>query len=99
MTVFSIYTITRRDIGRTYVGLTGRNPDVRWREHLSAAKHPLGGCPTKLNVEMREHGVDQFDFKVIETVGRENDWIRKFRETRGGCYNASLAAWPYGLRS
>ena len=37
-TTYSIYTITHRTTGKTYVGRTSRKPEVRWKEYLREAK-------------------------------------------------------------
>ena len=88
-----VYKITHRNSGRVYIGATVlKDAQARWEQHVKAAR---AGRPTsKFHRTMKKHGVDQFEFEVIETaeayqtlIERENYWIAKFKETETGVYN------------
>ena len=87
-----VYKITHKDSGRVYIGLT---TDVRkrWRRLVSEALR-IDSKERKITRAIREHGVDQFEIEVIETVQdlkqaieREIYWIAKFRAAKAGVYN------------
>jgi hypothetical protein len=92
---YSIYTVTHRKTGRTYVGMTSL---ARPRARLSALKCK-GQCDphlpqSALSLALRNEGVDQFDFKVIETAETFEDaaiverrLITRLRATSAGVYN------------
>ena len=87
-----IYKITHRGSGRVYVGLTDK-PNKRWISHLSAAKR---GSRASLAITraMHEHGIEHFDFEILETtstyedaIQREIYWIAKLKKLEPGVYN------------
>lgn len=61
-----VYVITNAATGQVYVGKTN-TPAKRWTVHRSSA---LSG-KTALSAAMREHGVDAFEFAVVEECASE----------------------------
>lgn len=86
-----IYKITNRINGKVYIGQTiQQNPKRRWYEHRAAAK---GGGQQHLYQSMRKHGVESFDWEIIdkandlETLNQlETKWIEHYRSLVE-CYN------------
>lgn len=82
-----IYTIKYQD-KPIYVGQTSKNPELRWKEHRTVAHGEKG---FKIHSFMREVGVDNCSFEVLEETEqlneRENYWIRVLNthESQGGC--------------
>lgn len=78
-----IYVITNLINGKVYVGQT-KDPNCRKRGHWYAAKK---GFKTHLYDSMRYHGVDNFEFCVIEECepgssdDRERFWIAHYDST------------------
>ena len=88
---YSIYTITHKDTGRTYVGMTS-SPQRRLSDWRSLAKNPKTKVP--LACALRDKGVDQFDFLVVDTAETYDDaaalehrWIKRLRKPNPGVYN------------
>lgn len=79
-----VYEIICLPTGRRYVGSTGWSIDKRWAKHrrdLRDGKHPSLTMQRAWN----KHGVDAFQFRVIEhcspecAVEREQQWIDRLR--------------------
>lgn len=62
MTDFCVYTITHRQSGACYVGMTGRGAAHRWGQHKSAARK---GKRSLLSDALRADGVEAFDWRVV----------------------------------
>lgn len=60
---YSIYKLTNTVTGKHYIGLTGRDVDVRWKQHQQYAKN--NHTNYRLYLSMRKHGCDKF---VCETM-------------------------------
>lgn len=56
-----LYSITHRETGREYIGVTSRSVKLRWYEHQYQAQR---GRKTYIASALRKHGVDAFDFRV-----------------------------------
>lgn len=71
-----------------YVGQTIKQPELRRREHWNAAK---AGRGFKIHHYMRELGIENFTFKVLEQTRNLNErevyWIEKLNThcSKGGC--------------
>lgn len=85
-----IYIIENKLNGDSYVGKTV-NIERRWKKHLSNV-----GCgDTHLSRAMRKHGVENFDFKIVDEHEEESYalnvlepmWISKLRESGVHLYN------------
>lgn len=61
----AVYQIVNNKNGFVYVGMTTRNPQVRWEEHQKAAET---GVDRRLYRGMRKHGIENFEFEVIATM-------------------------------
>lgn len=56
-----VYKISNTVNNFVYVGLTAREPQKRWKEHLYSAKK----LNRRLYRAMRKHGIENFQFEVI----------------------------------
>lgn len=90
----SIYVIQHKETNRKYVGLTRKkDPHIRWKEHIYNATSPYNNMD--ICNAIREEGVDNFTFYVIETCNedvvseREKYWIEKLDSYHNG-YNSTL---------
>ncbi len=89
-----VYVITSTVDGRVYVGKSAM-PANRWCSHKSASRR---GAESPLYAAMREHGVDAFEFVVVEecaseakSYDAEKRWIAKLNATDSECgFNRSL---------
>jgi group I intron endonuclease len=64
----SVYSITHRETGRQYFGITSRRPEKRWSEH----KKNRRSRNTHIACALRKYGPEAFDFKVeFETADFE----------------------------
>lgn len=63
--MYYIYKITNKTNKKVYIGKTGRNLDVRWREHCSRASQ----------------GVNTYFYNAIRKYGENNFIIEKLEET------------------
>ena len=61
---FTIYRLTCRETGKSYVGVTRKRPEQRWREHADTAER---GASTLLHRAIRKYGFDSFDGEVLQT--------------------------------
>ena len=60
----AVYQIINKKNGFMYVGMTTRNPEIRWNEHIKSAND---GVDRRLYRGMRKHGIENFEFQVIAT--------------------------------
>ena len=90
----SIYLITCNKNNKRYVGQTGKDPKVRFREHISDAKR---GSEFPLHRAMRKHGIDAFTFETLCKCPIENltnmeayyaEIFESYRWDSPGGYNA-----------
>lgn len=85
-----IYIIENKLNGDSYVGKT-INTEKRWKKHLASAK----SGDTHLSRAMRKHGVENFNFKIVDEHEDEHyalnvlepTWIVKLRESGIHLYN------------
>ncbi len=58
-----VYSITHRESGREYIGVTSKKPRVRWRQHVA---HARAGRSLTMPVvrALAKHGAEAFEFKV-----------------------------------
>lgn len=62
--MWHIYKITNKITNECYIGQTRKdNPLSRWKQHLQSSKKGK----VKLYVAMREYGVENFDFELLES--------------------------------
>lgn len=88
--MFTIYTITNKINGLRYVGMTSRDPEVRFAEHLR------GDTSRKLAAALREFGPDAFSLDLLEQTPlkkaaeyKEMLYTLKFDSVRNG-YNSAI---------
>lgn len=67
------YTLTNRETGDTYVGITTRNVDARWKEHVYKASGR--NCNTWLHRAIRKYGVDRFEAQEIASASSRADLL------------------------
>lgn len=87
-----IYEIRNKINGKVYIGQTTQEAQLRWYSHQSVARtakkkeHPLYNS-------MRKHGIEQFEFTVIDTASSIDELNSKERQylsqarLRGEVYN------------
>jgi hypothetical protein len=63
--MFYLYCVTNKNNGKKYVGMTGRNPETRWKAHVSAARQ---GSPFRFHAAIRKYGIDAWTVEEICTV-------------------------------
>lgn len=63
-----IYTITNKINNKIYVGKTSREPQTRWKEHLTDYRHP----ELPIQRAFKKYGKDNFVFNVIKEVPDKN---------------------------
>lgn len=63
-----IYTITNKINNKIYVGKTSREPQTRWKEHLTDYRHP----ELPIQRAFKKYGKDNFIFNVIKEVPDKN---------------------------
>lgn len=68
--MFYIYKIINKINNKVYIGKTGRNIDVRWREHCSKASQ---GINTYLYNAIRKYGEDNFIIEEIDKTENSNE--------------------------
>lgn len=79
---FYVYEIKNTVNGKAYIGQT-RHPKDRWLNHRIAAKR---GDNILIYRAMREHGIHNFTFTLLEEYGTENESLaaeKSFIKTRG----------------
>ena len=87
-----IYKITNDINNKIYIGLTSRNLDIRFKEHLKDSKTDLN---RPLYRAMNKYGAEHFIISLIEEVPdeilsqREQYWISKYNTYQDG-YNATM---------
>lgn len=64
---YTLYSIVNWINGKTYIGQTIETPASRWSKHRYCARTNKGGC-VKLRNAMRKHGLEAFDYFVLQVV-------------------------------
>jgi group I intron endonuclease len=95
-----IYKITNLVNSKIYIGKTIRDHRIRWSQHKDCARNKQKGglLDTYLYRAMRKHGVDHFNFEVIdqalldeELLEKEMEWIARLDSAnRKIGYNGTL---------
>ena len=86
-----IYRITNLKTNEAYIGKS-TNIKTRWQNHCKTAIGLDGMARTKIHSAMKEYGIDNFSFEVLEKCTKENYserekyWIN-FYETNVYGYN------------
>lgn len=86
-----IYKITNLINQKSYIGLTHRTPELRWKEHIDIA-YGEKGRRHHLHNAILKYGSKNFEFKILEEVSddelnnREKYWI-KYYDTYDNGYN------------
>ena len=91
---FRVYKITNAVNGKTYIGISSRPVEQRFKEHLSRA-----ACTqrfSRLYAAMRKYGAENFSVEELEEAGDEDQvryleckYIAQFNSYRKG-YNCNL---------
>ncbi len=69
---------------KNYIGQTIQaNPMVRWRQHKRDAARGRDGCPV-LCRGMRKHGIDSFEFVVLDDTARNQQELDSLGEEAFG---------------
>lgn len=87
-----IYTITNKINGKIYVGQTVQSkPKMRWYAHVRMVR---ANKKNHLYDSMRKHGIDQFEWKIVDTAKNLDDlnhletfWAEKYRQQGITLYN------------
>ena len=79
-----IYKIINKINGKTYIGQTTRNIEIRWNEHKSRSRKGDG----KLSRAMRKYGVENFTISTIYEASNLED-LNKMEETLIYKYNTT----------
>lgn len=95
MTIYTIYRITNSTNGKTYIGWTSRDPDLRFKEHQRTCK-PKHQQRSAISCAIEKHGVDNFTFEVLyQTKDQPHS---KDVETHFIAENNSMTSkWGYNL--
>lgn len=86
-----IYRIRNRITGKSYIGETIKEPEIRWKQHIACAKAGKG-CPA-LRDAFKKHGINSFEFKVIiicfddDRFFYERDYIKRYNTQAPNGYN------------
>lgn len=86
-----IYKITNLINQKSYIGLTHRTPELRWKEHIDIT-YGEKGRRHHLHNAILKYGLENFEFKILEEVSedelnnREKYWI-KYYDTYDNGYN------------
>lgn len=89
-----IYKITNLINQKSYIGLTHRTPELRWKEHINTVYREKGRRHHLHNAILK-YGPENFEFKILEEVSedelnnREKYWI-KYYNTYDNGYNETL---------
>ena len=65
--IFSVYRLTCKTSGKSYIGLTNKSADRRWMEHVAAARR---GVNFNIHHAIRKYGEDNW---TVETVDQFPD--------------------------
>ena len=92
-----IYKVTNKVDNKIYVGCS-KNIEKRWTRHKSSCNNPNDrSYNTKFYTAMREHGVDNFTFEVLEECSedllmqKEKQYIKDLKATDDSIgYNLSI---------
>lgn len=63
-TMYTVYAITNQINGKKYIGVTRRDPFVRYKEHICLAN---SDSLAKIHCAMRKHGVENFKLEILES--------------------------------
>lgn len=86
-----IYKITNLINQKSYIGLTRRTPELRWKEHINTV-YGEKGRRHHLHNAILKYGPENFEFKILEEVSedelnnREKYWIKYYNTCDNG-YN------------
>lgn len=96
----TIYVITNRVTGKTYIGQTSKTIEQRFKKHIQDSIY--GTKKNKLLYEaIRMYGKENFQIDAIETCDesiadqREQFWIKKFQSFGENGYNATIGGQAY----
>jgi len=72
-----VYKVTNTENGKSYIGITSRSTEERWKEHLSRAKNGLRN--SRIYAAIRKYGVEKFEVTTIDQVDCE-DSVRELEK-------------------
>ncbi len=94
-----VYKVTNTENGKSYIGITSRSTDKRWKEHLSRAKS--GQRNGRLYAALRKYGEEKFEVTTIDQVDCEDSvrelekkYIQEFDSYENG-YNCNLGGYGF----
>lgn len=94
-----IYSITHRESGKKYVGITRRAAGDRWRSHVWSSEREGKACPL-VSRAIEKYGADAFSFSVIDIAEsrdqlahKEQFWINELNTLAPNGYNLSTGGY------
>ena len=69
--IYTVYKILNLVNSKVYIGITTRDPEVRWKEHIK--RYKIRTCA--LYTAMNKHGIENFVFSVIEQTFTLNELL------------------------
>ena len=63
-----IYQIKNKINGKSYIGQTIKNPQERWKKHISISKKEEHKDTSYIHKAIRKDGIENFEFEVIDTA-------------------------------
>lgn len=98
--IYTLYKITNLLNNKNYIGVTNRNPEVRFSEHKKASANSFIGKAIQAN------GVQNFSFEILLTEIKDEDisnleceYIKKYNSLLPNGYNADLGGIQYHKHS
>lgn len=72
-----IYQIKNKINGKSYIGQTIKDPQERWKKHISISKKEGHKDTSYIHKALRKDGVENFEFKVIDNATNRDELDRK----------------------
>ena len=93
-----VYKITNQVNGKAYIGITVRDPEARWREHINR------DTSSAIHRAIQKYGVDQFQFEIIdratsigELIELEKGRIKENDSYKNGYNNSEGGDFPQAI--
>ena len=92
--LYYVYQAKNSINSKVYVGITSRDLEDRWKEHLSRARCGMRG--SRLYMAIRKYGADKFELTILDQTDSESrvremeiEYINRLDSYRNG-YNCNL---------